>query len=68
MFHVSPTPNIDVLLPFSSAEDIIDGEIVWDDDSKNIFKKCVSFGKTVIGCLMDVPMNSGYIYISQMKI
>ena len=65
MLHLSKRNDLKILIPSHPAEDIIDGEIIWDVEEKELFKKCVCFGLAdVKDILIDIPLSFGYIYES----
>ena len=63
MIHLSKRNNLQTLIPSHPAEDIINGVIIWDEEAKGLFPKCVCFGLAdVKGILIDIPLSFGYIY------
>ena len=62
MFHLSPTEGLMIMEPNQPAEDIIEGRLVWQDDSPEPLRPCVCFGSSPEDILWGNPCIRGAIY------
>jgi len=72
LYHVSPTPDLKILMPSMPAEDIINGEVIWDVRYAGFVSgkiglpessKCVCFAAKLKANLGINPPQDGYGYI-----
>ena len=60
LYHISPQPGIKRLYPHPPAEDVVNGELVWQDEAD--LTPCVCFARNLEQNLHCNPVAAGFVY------
>lgn len=63
IYHISPSGDLNILLPSTPAEEIRNGKIIWEmDELLSEESKAVCFGTNIEKILAHNPIIKGYLY------